>query len=115
MRRRWMLILNGLFMASGCIYHVQERVDQASCELANHPFDVAPENPGPRATAQAKPEATDASKTQAMATQAYDVQTTAYMQQEPAIRPFDVPKGRGPPQDPGRNPGIRNACRRPLA
>ena len=91
MRRRWMLILNGLFMASGCIYHVQERVDQATCELANHAYDVAPENPAPKPIAPVKPVENAAGKPTALATPAYDVQTTAYMQQEPERRIFGTP------------------------
>src|SRR5260370_39119903 len=92
MRRRWMLILNGLFMASGCVYHVQERVDQASCDLANHPYDVAPLYPVQKTASQTKPPDTTAGSAQVPASPAYDLQTTAYMQQEPAPRPSDQPK-----------------------
>ena len=84
MRRRWMLIVNGLFMASGCIYHVQERVDQATCELANHAvctwrqknlrLSQSPRRRPLRAPPASQPRCSN---------QAYDVQTTAYMQQEP--------------------------------
>ena len=95
MRRRWMLILNGLFMASGCIYHVQERVDQATCELANHAYDVAPENPAPKPAAPAKAAENLPGKPTALATQAYDVQTTAYMQQEPERQLLNAPKRAG--------------------
>ena len=91
MRRRWMLILNGLFMASGCIYHVQERVDQVTCGLANHPFDVAPEMPLPKATTQVKPGDSPTVPAKTAPTQTYDIQTTAYMQQEPAPRTLGQP------------------------
>lgn len=92
MRRRWMLILNGLFMASGCVYHVQEHVDQAACELANHPYDVAPAYPELKKADQAKPADSVAGNAKFLADLPYDVQTTAYMQQEPARRQPDSPK-----------------------
>ncbi len=110
MRRRWMLILNGLFMASGCVYHVQERVDQITCDLANHPFDVAPANPAPKTTVEVKPAEPAANGAKAPAGPAYDLQTTAYMQQEPARRLFDSQK---PVVDrlkiPGEIPGSETA------
>ncbi len=87
-----MLILNGLFMASGCVYHVQERVDQITCDLANHPFDVAPANPAQKTTAEVKPAEPAANGVKVPAGPAYDLQTTAYMQQDPARRPFDLSK-----------------------
>ena len=88
MRRRWMLILNGLFLASGCVYHVQERVDQVSCALATHPFDMAPETPAVKATTQAKPAESDPRPGQPAAASSIDIQTTSYFQQEPASRGF---------------------------
>lgn len=91
MRRRWMLMLNGLFLASGCLYHVQERVEQATCDLTNHPFDVAPAYPAQQKAEEPRPAAA-ANQAQALANQPYDLQTTAYMQQEPARRTFDSPK-----------------------
>lgn len=102
MRRRWMLILNGLFMASGCVYHVQEHVDQAACELANHPYDIAPAYPELKKVDQAKPADSVASNAKSLAERPYDVQTTAYMQQEPARRQPDSPKR---PADRLRIPG----------
>jgi cobalt-zinc-cadmium efflux system outer membrane protein len=89
MRRRWMLILNGLFVASGCVYHVQERVDQTACELASHPYDVAPETPAVKKVEQSKTPDSTPDNAQALANRPYDLQTTSYMQQEPAPRPGD--------------------------
>src|SRR5579859_5821852 len=39
----------GLVFLSGCLYHAKERADQAVCDLASRPYDLAPEA-GPEKT-----------------------------------------------------------------
>jgi len=45
---RRLLLLSGLFLASGCTWPVRQNTDDVVCHLADHPFDVAPE-PAPEA------------------------------------------------------------------
>jgi cobalt-zinc-cadmium efflux system outer membrane protein len=110
MRRRWMLILNALLLASGCVYHVQERVDQVSCALATHPFDIAPELPVVKATTQTRPSGAEPTGGQPSAAGAIDIQTTSYFQQGPASRgslPQSQPANRL--KIPGEIPGSETA------
>src|SRR5438132_13440651 len=42
MSRRRLLMLSGLVLLSGCLYHVRERTDQVVGDLVAHPFDLGP-------------------------------------------------------------------------
>ena len=39
---RWLLLLSGLFMTSGCLYHAQEHADHELSKVVGHPFDPSP-------------------------------------------------------------------------
>ena len=40
---RPLLLLSGLILASGCTWAVREQTNETVRELADHPFDIAPE------------------------------------------------------------------------
>ncbi len=40
---RRLLLLSGLLLSSGCAWPVRQSTDHVVCDMANHPFDIAPE------------------------------------------------------------------------
>ena len=48
---RRLLLLSGLLLVSGCAWPVRQTTDHVVCDMANHPFDIAPQG----ATEAAKP------------------------------------------------------------
>jgi cobalt-zinc-cadmium efflux system outer membrane protein len=79
-----LLPLTALLLLGGCTYHVREQVDRVPCDLALHPYDVAP--PG-----QAEPPrpASDADKVAPDG--ASDAQTTALLQAPEPEKPGAKP------------------------
>ena len=92
---RRLLLLSGLLLTSGCAWPVRQTTDHTVCDMANHPFDIAPEG----ATEAAKPAEAPKSDTTTSSTRTSpkppavpeaptDVQTSAMLdsRREPAQR-----------------------------
>jgi cobalt-zinc-cadmium efflux system outer membrane protein len=58
MLRQWLLIA-GVFLASGCAFPVQQRINQVVAEIADHPYDSAPESAASRPKSRVAPTAND--------------------------------------------------------
>jgi cobalt-zinc-cadmium efflux system outer membrane protein len=101
------LLLSGLLLLSGCLWHVREKVDSAVWDLAGRPFDLAPPGPPePPPTPPAGKEAPAAprdgpapGKKPAVVLLSTDVQTTALMQAGPEPDKPDKPDGGSPRLD----------------
>jgi cobalt-zinc-cadmium efflux system outer membrane protein len=81
MSLRRLLALSGVLVLGGCLYQARERVDQAVCELAIHPYDRQPALP-PEKKGGTTPIAAAAGKEARPSplSPPLDVQTTAFMQ-----------------------------------
>ncbi|MBV9125882.1 MAG: TolC family protein, partial [Planctomycetes bacterium] len=79
---RRLVVLCGLLLLSGCLYHAQEQADQVVCDLAAHPFDQEPQ---PLQEAEKEPAAPSPQGKGAMLfpEAGVDVQTAAWMQAGP--------------------------------
>jgi cobalt-zinc-cadmium efflux system outer membrane protein len=81
-----LLVLSGMLLLSGCLYHARERTDQVVADLAVHPFDLQPAAPTPiMLPAEAK--SGPALGGNVPPGPALDVQTTAWMQGGPVPQP----------------------------
>jgi cobalt-zinc-cadmium efflux system outer membrane protein len=98
MQPRKLPAILSLFLVSGCLYHSKEQADQAVCELAAKPFDLAP------ATVSEKSQPAQDSKSSKTNDPANtldtDVQTAAFLEEPPKKQP-SVPDLRIPPEIPG--------------
>ena len=93
-----------LLSLSGCLYHAQERADQMVCDLASHPFDLAP--PLPAEPAKPQEPAAEPGKEPSPPAQSTDLQTTALMETPPKgtmeyTQPFRIPRDLPGAQTPG--------------
>ena len=96
MWRQHLLLLTGLFLASGCAWPVQQRINQVGRGLADHPYDTAPESPTKAAKSPAEPASNDSSSTSPRSGPNVpdvptDVRAVAWMGSKPDPARRDVP------------------------
>jgi cobalt-zinc-cadmium efflux system outer membrane protein len=107
MSLRRLLALSGLLLLGGCLYHVRERVDEVTCDLAARPYDHQPERPAETKSGAAAPAAARGLGARPSSQgPALDIQTTAFMQADnqppsPAQARSEPPEIKIPPEIPG--------------
>jgi cobalt-zinc-cadmium efflux system outer membrane protein len=115
MSQRRLLVLSGLLLLSGCLYHAREQADETVCALASHPYDLLPPQPAEAKTGPPASSPTPAK--QAATSPVMDVQTAAYMQAEgkPKLEPKIPPEIPGSEAKPIRLPPVKEKEKRERA
>ena len=96
---RQLLLLSGVFLASGCAWPVRQMTDQTVRDLVDHPFDIAPERATEAAKSSSEAHTRDSTssssrsgeKTAPVPEIPTDVQTTAWMESQTDPARGDVP------------------------